>query len=1286
MSIQASIKESRNNMLSPDLELRVLLVEDSPEDVKLIVRALRDMGRPVLTEAVCTAAAMREALLRFQPDVILGDFSMPGFDGPEALRIANELAPDIPFIYVSAGITDQLALESMHSGAADYVLKDHMSRLQPAIERALLAAQQARKIKRQAQIQAALSAHGTVVQRAGDTRELLDLSCRAAVEQGHFLAAAIGQRMPDNTLAVSNSYGDAGLVAKIAALGPVAIDETGAQMHPSAQAVLQGRSIITPDYSRSDVTPALRDAMAGAGVAGQIVLPIGRPAWAVLELFSATPQAYDDEMIALLERLTADIDHAHAVLAEDERLRHLAYHHPVTGLPNRAAFGESIGRCLERGPHVVALADVDRFRYINRSRGRSFGDELLRAVGARLQALMPADALFTHPGDDAFLFAYPSADTLERAVATVEAWLTACCQRPFPVHGEDIMVKLHASVLLAPSQADNAESIERSLVAVLAEAINRDQLVFAFTEEAGLRAPRRVELERELRSALAKNEFELFLQPKFEAASKRLTGAEALIRWRHSERGLIPPAEFIPELEETGLVIEVGSWVRREGLAIWRQWDERGYGDLRLAVNVSARELRHADFVSDCTALLASYSGEHGLDIEITESMLMDDVDKSIQILQVLGDLGCSVSIDDFGTGYSSLNYLSRLPVDTVKLDQSFTSSLTSSADTEVLVTNVIGLAHSLGLTVVAEGVEDEGQAGLLRQLDCDELQGYLFGRPMPVAEFESRYMAEPATGIAADGSVTRARPVPRSERKRDLALAARAMPKPVAKPERVGRKLAFVALGALILVSLLFVLREFRQPGEAARAVPGAPVAVAFDSIAVLPFADLSEDKAYEYFADGLSEELLNRLSKLPQLRVIARASSFAFKDQAVDAKTIAGKLKVPVVLEGSVHKSGTALSVSAQLVRASDGARLWSASYDRPMTDVFVVQDEIATAVVAALKLKLLPAQQRVLLQRGTSNPEAYNQYLLARNFFEQSTVQGFELARSALQISIALDPGYAAAYAQLSYTLNYLTDYAESAAAVSEGQRQALELANKAIALDPKQADGYRARASLRRLAFDFPGAMADMGQALRLNPGDSDNQRHYGLLLLAMGRTDEALGAINRAAALDPLSPSALVALSMVHNAQGRWPQAEAALTRALELAPDYGFARGNLGQTYLLEGDTARALATFQGLKEGLWRRWGLALAEHSMGNRAEADAMLAELIKANADSAAYQIAEVYAWRGQTDLAFEWLQRAHAQHDGGLEQIKADPLLGGLHADPRFAALLKKLGLPPTAPV
>ena len=866
----------RQVMDTSSAPLKILFVEDSPADAALNLRSLNDLGRPLVSETVASEAALRDALARFSPDIVLSDFSMPGFSGQDALKIVREVASDLPFIFVSGTIGEELAIDAMQRGADDYVLKDNLRRLQPAIERALRGSaerrerqrmqralreseerfraiventedwiwesdasgrlvysnraverylgyapdellgrdalelmvledralvvaalpevvaskrgwqnrilrwrhrdgsihllessaqlmfdeagnltgyrgidrdvtewvQQKEQIRRLARIHAVLSALGKAILRCRDNRVLLDLPCHVAVEQGHFMAASIGVETADNSLVLASCFGNVAVCQMLEAIGPVVLENAAADPRAPVRALLDRRNVMISDYANSDAPPELRAEMAKAGVAAHIALPIGSPPWGVLCLYSAEPQQFDAEEISLLERLTAEIDYARDFMAKSERLEYLAYHNPATGLPGRTAFRELIVARFARSPQVVAMADVDRFRYFNHSRGRVFGDQLLREVGARLRAVLPADALFAHPGDDAFVFAYASDEAIDDAVLHVESLLARCCDQPYLVEGELVHARMHASVLLAPAHGDTADAIEHGLVAVLAEAQKRDRPVLAFTEELRSRASRRVELERDLRRALETDEFELYLQPKFGAATQRLTGAEALLRWRHPQRGFVSPAEFIPVLEESGLIIDVGAWVRRTALKISQRWRDKGQMGLRIAVNVSARELRQLNFISECEEMLIPFVGEHDLDIEITESMLMDDIGQSIQVLQALRDLGCKVAIDDFGTGYSSLNYLSRLPADTLKIDQSFVALLALSPDTLSLVTNIIGLAHSLGLKVVAEGVEDEEQAKLLRLLRCDELQGYLLGRPIPLADFEQTFLS----------------------------------------------------------------------------------------------------------------------------------------------------------------------------------------------------------------------------------------------------------------------------------------------------------------------------------------------------------------------------------------------------------------------------------------------------------------------------------------------------------------------------------------------------------------
>jgi PAS domain S-box-containing protein len=601
--------------------------------------------------------------------------------------------------------------------------------------------QQEAKIRELARFHAVLSALGTAILRARSVPALLDMACRLAVEHGQFAAAVVGMPDAHGQLVPSNSFGDPAAIALFESLGPADPTSVEGRQRPMARAFATGRIAAVGDYADIDLTPERRLAAARAGVVAQVAVPVGSPPWAVLSLFASTPKAFDAEECALLERMGADLDYARDFIAKSERLEYLAFRSPLTGLPNRAALQAEWEAGLGARRQAVAAVSVDRFRQISEVRGRSFADRLLASISGRLVDEAPPQAFIAHTNADAFMLVWPAAADLEQSVAQAERWLQASAASAVVIAGEEIHFGLHAGVSLAPEHGRDFDTVERNATAAQAEAVRRDVPLAGFSEELSQRAARRVLLERELRAALAEQQFELFLQPKFETRSRRMVGAEALLRWRHPGHGLISPAEFVPLLEETGLIIAAGHWVMSTALGLLRSWREREFGNYRIAINVSARELREQGFADACGELLGS-EFEHGLDIEVTESLLMEDMAHNVRVLSRLRELGCRIAIDDFGTGYSSLNYLSRLPLDVLKIDQSFTAQIAASPDTLALVTNIISLAHSLDLKVVAEGVEEEEQEKLLRLLRCDELQGYLLGRPVPVAEFERIYFS----------------------------------------------------------------------------------------------------------------------------------------------------------------------------------------------------------------------------------------------------------------------------------------------------------------------------------------------------------------------------------------------------------------------------------------------------------------------------------------------------------------------------------------------------------------
>jgi TolB-like protein len=504
------------------------------------------------------------------------------------------------------------------------------------------------------------------------------------------------------------------------------------------------------------------------------------------------------------------------------------------------------------------------------------------------------------------------------------------------------------------------------------------------------------------------------------------------------------------------------------------------------------------------------------------------------------------------------------------------------------------------------------------------------------------------------------------------------APPVPGVGPRRTpNRWMTWAIFGALIIGAFGWLAWRRLTPTPVTVNSLTASQAVPERSIAVLPFVDMSEKKDQEYFSDGLTEELLDMLSQVPDLRVPARTSSFYFKGRSENIAAIAQQLRVAHVLEGSVRKAGDTIRVTAQLIRADNGYHLWSKTYDRNVQDIFKVQDEIAAAVVEALKARLLPAQD-ISSRHRTTNTEAYTQYLLGNQFRAFDSPETNLQALAAYQKAIALDPGYAAAYSGLSDTEWRRADQSTSEPAAYQ---RAAAAADKAIALAPDSPEGYWARGRLRAVYFfDWSGAQADFAHALALDPHDVRALIDEGNLLATLGRMPEAIATMRKAISLDPMSIVAqrdLIGLLMDSD-QMAAAREEAKRLREISPQEDSVF----YGDIELYAGRAREALALYQTGRSD-FRNIGIAMAEHTLGHAAESDQALAVVIEKYGKVWAYQIAEVYAWRGQNDKAFEWLERAYRQHDGGLTSLNYDQLLKGLRGDPRYKALLRKLNLPET---
>ena len=461
---------------------------------------------------------------------------------------------------------------------------------------------------------------------------------------------------------------------------------------------------------------------------------------------------------------------------------------------------------------------------------------------------------------------------------------------------------------------------------------------------------------------------------------------------------------------------------------------------------------------------------------------------------------------------------------------------------------------------------------------------------------------------------------------------------------------------------------------------------ALATPSIAVLPFTDLSPQQDQEHFSDGIAEEILNALAHVEGLHVAGRTSSFFFKGKSVRLADIGRDLHVGTVLEGSVRKDSNRVRVTVQLVNVADGFHLWSETYDRELTGVFALQDEIARHVVGSLKVKLLPGKGPASISQRHTSPDAYQAYLEGRHFYNLASPEGYRRAVAAFDGALAVDPAYAPAWAGLAVALDYRWSFVGAAAEFEEHKTRAVEAAARAVALDPTLADGYRARGYVRAIIqHDWSGAQEDMERALALDPGDADARSRYAIFVLApLGRVGEAIQYCLRATELDPLAAQSWNALGLLYADDGQFERAIVALRRSLELSPKHAFAAWNLTRALLAKGKAGEALPVASGSGDEVSRLAALALAQRDMGHAGEAQQAIEALIAREAHRSAYYIAQVYGSWGAREQALTWLERAFDQHDRRLFEIGYDLSFRAFREEPRYVALLGKMNLPARA--
>lgn len=602
---------------------------------------------------------------------------------------------------------------------------------------------QYQKIARLSRIHAVLSGINSAIVRVNDRQQLFKEACTIAVEHGKFGLAWIGLLDPVTLDVTPVAWAGIGT-------DDIKHSKTTARADVSLGQGLVGRAIRErkPAFSNDivaeqNVGGKRRQEAIRLGYCSLIVLPlfVEDAVAGSLALFAKEPNFFDNEELKLLTELAADISFALGYIRKTEKLNYLAYYDALTGLPNRTLFHEHLTQALhtarESGTRVaVLMCNVDRFQRINETFGRHAGDALLRELAQRFRQAYPNPDNAARLSANWFSGIIENANDIHAVTDILEKALPQSLAEPFSLEGKDITVSLTTGIAVFPADGTDADSLMNNADAALKRAkISGERYLFYQPEMNAIVAETLV-LENKMRRALEKEQFVLHYQPRVSLADGSISGLEALIRWNDPDTGLVPPVQFIPLLEETGMILEAGRWAIERALVDYREWKTRGLQPPRIAVNVSPIQLRQRDFVDVVRRTIAD-SGipPQSLELEITESLIMADIEGNFKKLCAIRDMGVDIAIDDFGTGYSSLGYLAKLPVTALKIDRSFIITMAKEPKSITIVSTIISLARSLKLKVVAEGVDSEEQSRLLRLLKCDEMQGFLFSKPLPADE-----------------------------------------------------------------------------------------------------------------------------------------------------------------------------------------------------------------------------------------------------------------------------------------------------------------------------------------------------------------------------------------------------------------------------------------------------------------------------------------------------------------------------------------------------------------------
>jgi diguanylate cyclase (GGDEF)-like protein/PAS domain S-box-containing protein len=602
------------------------------------------------------------------------------------------------------------------------------------------------RIKYLSRVHAVLSGINTLIVRVQDRNELFNEACRVALEAGGFRMAML-VTMDRNTMKL-DPVASAGKDEELLTMIKRRLSSSEAASNTMVGLAIREKQAIVSNDSLNDSRAVFGKQYADAGIRSMVVLPliIAGEAVGTISLYAGEIDFFHEEELNLLTELADDIAFAIDHLDKQEKLNYLAYYDELTGLANRSLFLERLAQYMRSAAKdgyqmCVGLIDLERFKNINDSLGRPVGDELLKQVAKCLINKVSDASLLAHIDADHFAVVLPEIRSDGNLVRLVESLLEAFLGHTFLVNETALRIGIKAGIALFPDDGTDADTLFRNAEAALKKAKSGGDRYLFYTKKMTEAMAGMLTMENQLRRAIDHKEFVLHYQPKVNMVSGKVTGAEALIRWNDPRTGLVAPGRFIPLLEETGLIFEVGRWAMHQAIEDYLRWRKAGLPVVRIAVNVSPLQLRHPGFIDEITQkITVDPHAAEGLELEITESLIMEDVRRSISSLQMIRGMGVTIAIDDFGTGYSSLSYLARLPVDTLKIDRSFVIEM-ETPEGGALVSTIIHLAHSLNFKVVAEGVETEEQLKLLRLLGCDEMQGFLFSKPVPAEIFEAKFL-----------------------------------------------------------------------------------------------------------------------------------------------------------------------------------------------------------------------------------------------------------------------------------------------------------------------------------------------------------------------------------------------------------------------------------------------------------------------------------------------------------------------------------------------------------------